>query len=188
MSQNGCIWREVVESGNLVQGLGRKPIRHFRNAKHVYVQTSSVFLICQGRKRVDILLSRCTVVLWGFVVFLLTNQYFYSNISPLLQNYWTETLWVKRKSLQNKKNAIFSHRFWTVECSSWECSSQILLPTDSRTCFEMWKPLDILPHCAWRGPAHGRVWSSKHPAAKSNLMFPQIFQCNRLGRKSISKQ
>lgn len=75
MSQNGCIWREVVESGNLVQGLGRKPIRHFRNAKHVYVQTSSVFLICQGRKRVDILLSRCTVVLWGFVVFLLTNQY-----------------------------------------------------------------------------------------------------------------
>lgn len=37
---------EVAVSGNLVQGSGRKPIRHVRNAKHVYVQTSRVFLIC----------------------------------------------------------------------------------------------------------------------------------------------
>lgn len=61
---------EVVVSGNLVQGLGRKPIRHFRNAKHVYVQTSRVFLICQGRKgyifySLDVL-SCCGVWGWGW--------------------------------------------------------------------------------------------------------------------------
>ena len=170
----GCIIRKSGEGLSKKTPLDISEMRSMRMFKHLLR-----FLLDKSRRRVNILLSGCTVVLWIYIYILPTSQYSIATFPPLLQNYWTET-WIKRKSLQKKKRMLFSLADFN---STWGCSSQILLPIYSRTHCKILKPLAKLPHCAWREPAQGGVWSPKHPLAKQ--CFPRYSNVTELAVKAF---